>query len=122
MNRDNVRTRILAPAVKRAELDRDGKPKLRTHDLRHSFASLLIAHGASVVFVASQLGHSSPSVTLSVYAHLFDERDHAERMAAILEDGFGNVLETATHGGGRSDAVSGPADFAPVRAITPGRG
>jgi hypothetical protein len=76
----------------------------------------------SVVFVASQLGHSSPAVTLNVYAHPFDERDHAERTAAILEGGFGNIPETATHGDARSDAVPGPADSAALRAVTAGRG
>lgn len=104
-NRDNVRVRVLAPAVKRAGLEGEGRPKLRTHDLRHTFASLLIAGGGSVVFVASQLGHSSPTVTLTTYAHLFDERDHAERMTAILEDGFGNVVETAMGGQERSSTM-----------------
>jgi hypothetical protein len=83
------------PAVKRAGLDGEGKPRVRVHDVRHCFASLLIASGASVTFVASQLGHSSPSVTLNVYAHLFDEAEHGARLSAILEDGFGNTLETA---------------------------
>lgn len=96
MNRDNVRSRILAPAVEGAELNGQGRPRLRTHDLRHTFASLLIAGSASIVFVASQLGHSSPTVTLSTYAHLFDERDHGARMATILEDGFGGTLEAIT--------------------------
>jgi integrase len=101
LNRDNVRTRILGPALKRAGLDRNDLPKLRTHDLRHCFASLLIAGGASVVFVSSQLGHGSPAVTLAIYSHLVDERDHASKMAAILEDGFGNTLETASRGEAR---------------------
>jgi integrase len=116
MNRDNVRTRVLGPAVKRAGLDQKDRPKLRTHDLRHCFASLLIAGGASVVFVSSQLGHASPSITLDIYSHLFDERDHASKMAAILEDGFGNILETASRGEVRSGAV---ADVVVVPSLRP---
>lgn len=116
-NRDNVRTRILGPAVRRAGLDGEGLPKLRTHDLRHTFASLLIAGGASVVFVSRQMGHASASVTLDVYSHLFDERDHAARMAAILEDGWGNVLETAARGEARSDAVSEIEEAPSLRAV-----
>jgi len=54
-------------------------PRLRVHDLRHTFASLLIAEGLDVVFVSRQLGHASTSVTLNVYAHLFDRKNHAER-------------------------------------------
>ena len=122
MKRDNVRSRILHPAVKLAGLDEPGKPKLRLHDLRHCFASLLIAGGASVVFVAGQLGHSSPTVTLSTYSHLFDERDHADRMSAILEDGFGSTLETASRGEARSDAVTDAANPTPLRPSAAQRG
>jgi hypothetical protein len=41
-------------------------------NLRHSFISLLIHEGLSVVEVARQAGHS-PEMTLSTYAHVFDE-------------------------------------------------
>ena len=70
---------------------------MRTHDLRHTFVSLLIATGASVVF-ASQMGHRKPTVTLDVYAHLFDARDHADKLAAILETNFASTLEPAAGG------------------------
>jgi integrase len=46
--------------------------RYRQYDLRHSFVSLLIAQGATVVEVARQAGHA-PTMTLSTYAHLFDE-------------------------------------------------
>jgi hypothetical protein len=49
--------------------------------LRHSFVSLLISEGRSVVDVARQAGHS-PTMTLDVYAHVFDEFDIAERVSA----------------------------------------
>jgi integrase len=41
-------------------------------DLRHSFCSLLLAEGASVIEVARQAGHS-PTMTLAVYGHVIDE-------------------------------------------------
>jgi integrase len=53
----------------------------RPYDLRHSFVSLLIHDGRSVVEVARQAGHS-PTMTLDVYAHVFDEFDIAERVSA----------------------------------------
>jgi integrase len=53
----------------------------RPYDLRHSFVSLLIHEGRSVVEVARQAGHS-PTMTLDVYAHVFDEFDIAERVSA----------------------------------------
>jgi integrase len=49
----------------------------RYHDLRHHFASLLIAGGESVVAVQRVLGHASAKVTLDTYGHLFpDAEDH----------------------------------------------
>jgi integrase len=57
---------------------------LRPYDLRHSFASLLLAEGRSVHYVARRLGHS-PALTLSTYGHLFAEYEHAERIDAAAE-------------------------------------
>jgi integrase len=55
----------------RAGLDgNDGRPRFRWHDMRHTFASILIAEGRDVNYVAAQLGHSKPSITLDVYGHL----------------------------------------------------
>ena len=56
--------RGLRLALGKAGLDGDGRPRLRFHDLRHTYASLLIAQGLNIVFVGHQLGHASPSFTL----------------------------------------------------------
>jgi hypothetical protein len=40
------------------------------HDLRHTFGSLLMQNGASIVYVKEQMGHSSIQVTVDIYAHL----------------------------------------------------
>jgi integrase len=45
-----------------------GMRGFRFHDLRHAFASLTLADGVSIKEVQTFLGHSSPVVTLSVYA------------------------------------------------------
>jgi len=62
-------------------------PRVSLHALRHSHASALIASGQDVVTVSRRLGHSSPTVTLTVYAHLFDKTDEAAASAieAILK-------------------------------------
>jgi integrase len=62
-----------APACRAAGLD----PVPRPYDLRHSFASLLLAEGRQPVYVARQLGHSL-AVLLSTYAHLLAEFEHRE--------------------------------------------
>jgi len=48
---------------------------LRLHDARHTFASLALASGKSVRWVASQLGHANPELTLRVYAHALREEE-----------------------------------------------
>ncbi len=58
-----------------------GAPDARPYDLRHSFVSLLIHEGLSIVEVARQAGHN-PTLTLDTYAHVFDEFDAAERVPA----------------------------------------
>ena len=44
--------------------------RIRFHDLRHTFASLLIQNGESLAYVKDQLGHSSIKMTVDVYGHL----------------------------------------------------
>jgi integrase len=58
---------------------------LRVHDLRHSFASQLVSHGASLPLVGALLGHSNP-VTTHRYAHLFDDPQRAavERVGKMI--------------------------------------
>jgi integrase len=52
-------------------------PRIMFHALRHSHASALIAAGLDVVTISRRLGHGSPAITLSVYAHAFGETDRA---------------------------------------------
>jgi len=63
-----------APACRAAGLN----PVPRPYDLRHSFASLLLAAGHQPLFVAAQLGHS-PAVLLATYAHLIAEYEATAR-------------------------------------------
>ena len=44
--------------------------RIRFHDLRHTFASLLIQQGESLAYVRDQLGHRSIQITCDVYGHL----------------------------------------------------
>jgi integrase len=53
-----------------AVLRRSGIRKIRFHDLRHSFASWLIANKESLAYVRDQLGHHSIQITVDLYGHL----------------------------------------------------
>jgi integrase len=55
---------------------------IRTHDLRHFYASGLIAAGCDVVTVQRALGHKSASVTLNTYSHLWPSAEDRTRSAA----------------------------------------
>jgi integrase len=102
----NVARRCLTRAAKLAGLKEDGWPPLRFHDRRHVFASHLIVDlGLDIAQVSRILGHASPTITLSVYTHLFDDARHAREIreqmsasafAALLERtaaaAYGSVL------------------------------
>jgi hypothetical protein len=49
-----------------------GLPAVRFHDLRHSYASMLIAQGKHPKEISEQLGHASISITMDRYSHLLD--------------------------------------------------
>ncbi|MDJ0106084.1 tyrosine-type recombinase/integrase [Rhodococcus sp. 66b] len=59
-----------------------GAEHLHLHHLRHFYASGLIAAGCDVVTVQRALGHSSATVTLSTYSHLWPDADDKTRKAA----------------------------------------
>jgi integrase len=71
----NWRRRTYAPAA--ASAGASGPP----YDLRHSFVSLLIHEGATIVEVARQAGHSVQTCS-RVYAHVIEEFDPTERVPA----------------------------------------
>jgi integrase len=74
----------LARCVK--QLGDAAPPVIRLHDLRHTHATLMLAKGEPVKVVSERLGHASPTVTLSVYAHVLpgDQRAAAARFAALI--------------------------------------
>lgn len=87
LNHRNIARRGLEKALATAEL-----PHLTWHDLRHIAASALIAEGASVAYLSRILGHASPAITLSIYAHEFARAEHAERTRERMEQAFGSLL------------------------------
>src|SRR5215217_3228319 len=68
LNDDNFRHRIFGPAVRRT-----GLTGLRFHDLRHTYAALMVRAGAHPKYLQVQMGHSSIKVTLDRYGHLFPD-------------------------------------------------
>lgn len=92
MHYRNVARRGLAEAVAAAGLDVALAPRLRFHDLRHTYAALPIAQGLNVIFVSRQLGHVYPSFTLNTYGGLFERAEHGRRAVEGLEAAFRRAL------------------------------
>jgi integrase len=76
-----LRTTSVSPEWGRLA-DRIGEPAITFHALRHTHASQLIANGVDIVTISKRLGHAKPSVTLSIYAHMF-HIDDSKAAAAI---------------------------------------
>lgn len=95
MSHANLLQRGFYPALKRAGLRR-----IRFHDLRHTFASLMISNGEDVVRVSRLMGHANAAITPNVYSHMMP-REHdpsGDRLALLV---FGNKMET----GDKSEVV-----------------
>lgn len=60
-----------------------GLHHIRQHDFRHSHASFLISKGVNIADISKRLGHANISTTLTVYAHLYKDRE--KEIAEILE-------------------------------------
>ena len=62
-----------------------GLPHFRLYDLRHTYASHLIAERADIAYVAKQLGHAKMTTTLLFYGHWFPkgDRHYVEEMESV---------------------------------------
>lgn len=81
-NGDQLGPWKLEREFRRARATVKGLPEgFRFQDLRHYFASLLIASGADVKVVQARLRHASASTTLNVYGHLWPDSDESTRTA-----------------------------------------
>ena len=99
---DNLYHRDFKAILKKAELR-----SIRIHDLRHTFASILIAAGHNLKYIQNQVGHSSIKVTMDLYGHLMPEVyvGAAQRSEDFVFSGRdGNVLVTDKEKGVTSES------------------
>jgi len=73
-------------------LERAGLPKIRFHDLRHTFATVALQNGVDIKTVSGMLGHYSAGFTLDTYAHVTTaaQRQAANIMGSILSNAVQN--------------------------------
>jgi integrase len=123
LNPNNLRTRVLKPAAKRADV-----PGIGLHALRHTCASLLIEERTSSLRLQRWMGHHAAAYTLETYGHLIDDefgraleladlgvRDRWEVKPALTDPRLDSLNGDHRLGG---SWVSSPAI---VVALTPGR-
>lgn len=110
-DRHRVRDGILHPSVKSAnvELERQGIDPIgpvTLHGLRRTFATLRIAAHDDPVYVAAQLGHESPTFTMSIYAKAAKRRN---RLTGPVREAFDQALDWACElaESGRMDTPAG---------------
>jgi integrase len=77
---DDSRVRkVFKRALKQAKL-----PEFRLDDLRHTYASLLLAASAPITYVSVQLGHANPSTTLRYYARWIPSQGRSARPCGVV--------------------------------------
>lgn len=82
---DNTKTRNPSAVRKRLQLilKRAGCPKVRFHDLRHTFATMALEKGMDVKTLSATIGHVSSATTIDIYSHI---TDNMQRQAAVNID------------------------------------
>ena len=80
---------------------RSGLPRIRLHDLRHSYATAALAANVSPKVVSERLGHAKVGITLDVYSHVLPSMD---AQAALT------VVPTSQAGKRRTGGPSGRPD------------
>ena len=68
--------------------ERAGLPKIRFHDLRHTFATLTLEAGVDVKTVSHMLGHTDAGFTMNTYMHVTDDmqKNAADKMKNLIEN------------------------------------
>lgn len=90
INANNLLNRVFKPALKKAKL-----PEIRFHDLRHTYASILIEQGENPKYIQVQMGHSSIQVTYDIYGHLM-KTENPESAIKLGNTIFGENWESGS--------------------------
>jgi integrase len=122
----NIRIRVLARAVQRANAELEARARqplpsgLTPHSLRRTFASLLFAIGEPPTYVMSQMGHTTPGLTLALYAREMSRRDGEHgRLRVLLAASPAAATTTASSTSGTASVrIVGPPRLATADALS----
>lgn len=100
-------------------VDRAGVPRIRLHDVRHTYATMAMDAGVDPKMLSDRMGHANTSVTLQIYTHRSHGRDR------VMAQEMGDLIWSAVGAEGRAepDLVRNPvrSDGAEGRDGPPGR-
>jgi len=94
--------RCSAPGCRGTDSEAALPAGFRYHDLRHYFASLLIANGADVKTVQARLRHGSAKTTLDTYGHLWPDKDESTMaiVDSVIDARFSDAADSSRTAGG----------------------
>ena len=79
----------------RRTAQKEGVRPLKLHAARHTWATLALQAGKSVRWVADQLGHADPALTMRVYAHALREEETDLSFADFVAESGSGRLQTS---------------------------
>ena len=87
-----IKKLILLPKNRMQVKDRAGVPRIRFHDLRHSFATLSLEQEMDIKTVSHMLGHTDAGFTMNTYMHVTDsmQENVANTMGNLLGGNMAN--------------------------------
>lgn len=93
-------------------VDRAGCPRIRLHDVRHTYSTMALDAQQNLKVLSERIGHADPSVTLRIYTHKSPGRDRgvADFMGDLIKQALGTVdpsLVTDTPENGHEDPPPG---------------
>jgi integrase len=74
-------------------VDRAGVPRIRLHDVRHTYATLAMDAGVDPKMLSDRMGHANTAITLQIYTHRSTgkDRDLARSVSEVIENALGLI-------------------------------